>query len=323
MPTIFIKTLKKTLMNNYAPILLFVYNRPNHLKQVIEALLTNKSFKSSPCYIFSDGPKSEQDKVKVDAVRLLIDEFISNNKLENIQFIKSEKNKGLANSIIDGIDQITQRYDRFIVLEDDLLVSPNFLSFMNKALDKYRNYSRVMQIAGYQLPIKIEMKEDCHFFMKTNSWAWASWKSKWKHFDNDAIGLVNQIKDIDKFNVYKSFNRFQMLQKEVILQNKNNAIHSWAILWAASVYLLDGLVLYPKHSLVQNLGHDSSGENCKKTNIYDTKINNFSIKNWPDKIEESTVLRNRITDYYKTETLYPDKPTFIQKAKNKLSKWIR
>src|SRR3989338_525512 len=128
-----------------APITVFVYNRPWHIKQTIESLKKNKEAKKSDLFIFSDGPKNEDDQKKVDEVRKYIKKV---NGFKMVTIIERQKNLRLANSIIAGVTEIINKYGKIIVLEDDLIASPYFLKFMNKGLDLYKKEERVASIHG-------------------------------------------------------------------------------------------------------------------------------------------------------------------------------
>lgn len=49
-------------MTKYAPILLFVYNRLEHLKQTMETLQNNTLAAESELYIYSDAPARTQTR---------------------------------------------------------------------------------------------------------------------------------------------------------------------------------------------------------------------------------------------------------------------
>jgi len=114
-----------------APVILFTYNRPNHIKRNIESLLKNKEAGQSDLFVFSDAPKKEEDKLKVEQVR----EYLSTiTQFQSVTIVKREFNYGLGKNIIDGVTEIVATYGKVIVLEDDLVVSPYFLEYMNEGL---------------------------------------------------------------------------------------------------------------------------------------------------------------------------------------------
>ena len=131
------------MTNTYAPILLFVYNRPEHVRRNIQALLKNELAAESELFIYSDAAKDETSQAAVKEVRAFIRSIQG---FKKITITERAENWGLARSIIDGVTTLISRYGRVIVLEDDLVVAPHFLQFMNDALETYRDEERVGHI---------------------------------------------------------------------------------------------------------------------------------------------------------------------------------
>ncbi|MEJ7683897.1 MAG: hypothetical protein WKG06_39770 [Segetibacter sp.] len=165
-----------------APILLFTYKRLDTLKSSVAALQQNYHASESELFIFSDAAKTPHDEIEIANVR----SFIKNiNGFKNVSIIEANKNRGLANSIISGVTQIIQEYEKVIVLEDDLVTSPNFLNYMNQALSAYKDNLRVFSIAGYTIPVTIlnDYQFDTYFLPRASSWGWATWKNRWVGID--------------------------------------------------------------------------------------------------------------------------------------------
>ncbi|MES0488493.1 MAG: glycosyltransferase [Leptospirales bacterium] len=250
------RPMKKSLTSHskVAPVVLFVYNRPDHVEKTIEALRKNRLAKQSDLFIFSDGVKKPEDAAQVELVRNYIKTIQG---FKNITIVEREKNYGLANSIIDGVTNILNQYGKIIVLEDDLITSPYFLEFMNSALSKYENESRVMQVSGYMFPVNVAIDEDAFFLPLTTSWGWGTWKRAWEHFDAEAKGyeLLRRDKKLRKrFNLDGAYDYYTMLEKHFA-----GKVDSWAVRWYLSVFIQNGFTLYPVKTLVANTGFDGSG----------------------------------------------------------------
>ncbi len=294
-----------------APIALFVYNRPWHTQQTVEALQKNELVESSELFVFSDGPKSEADKEKVLAIRKYI-KTISGFKSINI--IEREQNLGLAQSIITGVTEIINKYGRIIVLEDDMVTSPYFLKFMNEALEFYRNEERVVCIHGYMYPVKGELPET--FFLKgADCWGWATWKRGWDLFESDGKKLLSEIKKRrlqKRFDINGACPYIKMIEDQI--KGKND---SWAVRWYASAFLQDKLTLYPGRSQIFNFGLDASGTHCGVTIMYDIEVSKkrVSLKNIP--IEENIVALKRIEKFLKSA-----KPSFARLIIKKVYKLL-
>ena len=120
---------------NYAPIVVFGFNRPNALKNTISSLLRNKEAKESALFVYVDGPRigKEGEKEKVEEVK----EYVKSiSGFKSLHYTFAEKNKGLADSIIGGVSEMINQYGKVIVLEDDLVLASNFLAFMNEGLKR-------------------------------------------------------------------------------------------------------------------------------------------------------------------------------------------
>jgi hypothetical protein len=293
---------------NLAPIVLFVYNRPWHTRQTVEALQKNHLASESELFIYSDAPKNENAVDKVREVR----EYIKNiTGFKKVTVIKREKNWGLADSIIDGVTKIVNEYGKIIVLEDDLVTSPYFLRFMNEALEFYKDEEKVMHISGYDYPINQDDLQDTFFIKPTTCWGWATWDRSWKFYKKDVDFYIQKfdkkmIYDFNLNNAYKYFNQ--------IIQNKKGKINTWAIFWYATVYLQNGLSLHPKESYVRNIGFDEEGTHCRvRTDVYDVNLSKTGKLNFTTKITEDSNARKAHEDYFNSI-----KVPFFRRVLNKI-----
>ena len=250
-----------------APILLFAYNRPDHLAQTLSALRANLLAAESTLYIYSDAPATEKDAAGVAAVRALIQNVEG---FQHVEVIERDTNWGLATNIIAGVTERVNAWGRVIVLEDDLLTSPYFLTFMNEGLSLYATIEQVMCVQAHVLATPEQLPET--FFIRfANSWGWATWQRAWQQFEPDGRVLLRGLEQRQATRRFDFDGRYpftRMLRRQIAGQN-----HSWAIRWNASLFLADGLSLNAGRSLVRNIGTDGSGTNFKRaaefrTNLY-------------------------------------------------------
>jgi hypothetical protein len=241
------------------PICLFVYNRLIETKRTVSALKNNYLAPQSELFIFSDGSKNEYDKEKVDTVRQYI-KTISGFK--RVSIFEAPVNKGLANSVISGVTQIVGRCDSVIVIEDDLVTSPNFLDFMNQALSFYRDNLKIHSVAGYtlELPSLINYPTDYYLGHRASSWGWGTWKNRWETVDWD-VKAFQKFKN-DPFQRIKFLrggsDMFHMLNNQV-----KGKIDSWAIRWCFNQFQNDQLAIFPAKSKVRNIGFDINATHTK------------------------------------------------------------
>lgn len=292
----------------YAPIVLFVYNRPEHTRLTVEALQKNTLAKDSELFIYSDAAKSKNDEIKVEEVREYIKKISG---FKQVVIIERERNFGLANSIIDGVTKIVNEYGKIIVLEDDLVTSPCFLNFMNKGLELYKDDPKVASIHGYVYPI--DNLPETFFIKGADCWGWATWSDKWSVFEPSGQKLLDKIRKLKlekEMDFNGSYGYVEMLKSQII--GKNN---SWAIRWYASAFLKDMLTLYPGKSYVQNIGFDSQATHCKsKTNIFNTDLNKKLVIYKID-IKEDLAARKKFEIFFKKIN-----PNFMSKVFLKIRK---
>jgi len=292
-----------------APITIFAYNRPWHIQKTIEALKKNQLAKKSKLFIFSDGPKDEKDRKKVEEVRQYLREITG---FKKITIIERRKNLGLANSIIAGVTEIVNKYGGIIVLEDDLITSSYFLKFMNEGLNFYEKEKKVVCIHGYVYPVKAKMPET--FLLKDpGCWGWATWKRGWKLFDYDGRKLLMELNKRNltpEFDYNNSYPFTNMLEDQIEAR-----VESWAIRWYASLFLKNKLTLYPGRSLVFHSGDDGSGTNSRVSDQFKVKLSaqSINIKDMPIK-ENAVVLREYIRYFRSIQ------PSFILRAGKKVLK---
>lgn len=277
----------------HSPIALFVYNRLDHLKHTIDALRSNTLATESDLHIFSDGPKKNTDIEAVENVRLYIKSL--NKGFKTITLHLSEKNKGLADSIVSGINKLIDINETIIVLEDDIVTSPLFLSYMNDSLQKYKDQEKVMHISGYSFPLQAQLPP-VFFSQMPFVWGWATWKRSWNKYQSDAKTLLTEVqkKGKDAFN-YDGVFKFTSPLK----YNAKGTMKTWAIKWQASIFLNDGLCLTPFPSFSNNIGHDNSGEHSTQTDVYHNKNLSLVIPKTITDISESKEAREAIKKFLK------------------------
>lgn len=270
--------------------------------------MSNPLFEESDVFVFADGSKddaTETDISKICEVRKLF-EPLSNKPNVTLRF--SEKNRGLTTSIVSGITEIINQYEKVIVVEDDLELSPGFLKYMNDALNLYENEERVMHIGGYMVPHNKNLPET--FFLRAPTiWGWGTWKRAWSRFEVDAGVLLKQLEE--KFgknfsydlDVNGTYNYTKQLND--IATGK---LDTWDIQWAASIYLQQGLCLHPNNSLSRNNGFDGSGVHCYPSDIYENQKIGIQTTVKKEAIEISIEANKALMSFHIAKT----KPTFIE-----------
>ncbi len=281
----------------FSPIALFVYKRLEHTKQTVNSLLANKESHASKLYIFSDAAKTAKDENAVSEVRKYIDSITG---FAQITIVKQEHNRGLANSIISGVTNVLFENETIIVVEDDLLLSPFFLRYMNDALILYKEEISVASIHGYNYPLQINLPET--FFLRgADCWGWATWKDRWDCFEPDSAKLLNIIQQENLENVFDYggyAGNIKMLRSQAA-----GKIDSWAIRWHATNFLANKYTLSPGTSLVQNIGMDGGGTHGAPTDVFKVQLGSVPLQLKKIKIAEDEQIVIAVKNYFKSSRL--------------------
>uniref|UniRef100_Q3AST3 Sugar transferase n=1 Tax=Chlorobium chlorochromatii (strain CaD3) TaxID=340177 RepID=Q3AST3_CHLCH len=254
-----------------APVALFVYARPDHTRKTVEALQKNELAKETDLIIFSDAARIPDKESVVNEVRAYLATISG---FRSVTIHHRPYNFGLAKSIIEGVTQVLSEHERIIVLEDDMVTSPYFFSYMNDALKLFANDDRVISIHGYVYPVKQQLPE-AFFLRGADCWGWATWRRGWVLFNRDGQVLLDELKQCKltrEFDFNGSYPYTKMLEAQIKGQND-----SWAIRWYASAFLANKLTLYPGRSLVHNIGNDSSGTHCGNDTTHDVDLSSMPI----------------------------------------------
>lgn len=265
-----------------APIALFAYRRPDHTLKTLRSLAACPESQRSELYVFCDGPKSDEDRKAVLQVREVV---ASQAWCAQVKIIEREENLGLATSIITGTSTLCAQYGRAIIIEDDLLLAPYFLTYVNEALRRYEGVPEVMQVSGHMFPAALQCEADALFLPFISSWGWGTWQRAWRHFDPSMAGfeVLKKNKSLrEKFNLDGHCNFFRMLDL-----HRRGKINSWAVRWYLSVFMRGGLTLYPKRTLVKNFGFDGSGTHSQGKAIENNLALDIASFKFPDDVSES------------------------------------
>lgn len=284
---------QQAAQRDLAPIALFCFRRPKHLAQVLEALRANPLASASTLYLFCDGPRGSQDEADVEGVRRVAH---AASGFAKVEVRCSEVNQGLAKSVISGVSEVLERHGRVIVLEDDLVTAPFFLTYMNEALALYEGNDAVASIHGYLYPISERLPET--FFLRgADCWGWATWSRAWSHFEADGSKLLRRLDESGlghDFDLGGAYPYRRMLEDQIAGRND-----SWAIRWHASVFLMGGLTLYPGRSLVFNIGLDSTGTHSRTTDSFGGAVSDTAIQVRAIPIEPSVVALQAFAAFFR------------------------
>ena len=283
-----------------APVALFVYNRPEHTAKVLEQLRKNFLASETTVFVFGDGPKAGASPDDHDKIKSVRDVVKSATGFREIKSFFSNENRGIGRSMISGISQVLSEHDRIIVLEDDILTAPNFLNFCNQSLDKYSDDENVIHISGFMYPLE-SILPDTFFLPSVACWGWATWARAWKFYEADTSILLEKIDAAgkeDSFDLGKTYPYYELLQRQL---NCNESNFDWDIHWYASVFLKNGISLYPGKSLASNIGMDGSGTHWKQSEDFKVDLDESNVDkkfSFPEMPEVDARITEEVKKYF-------------------------
>lgn len=274
---------------NWAPIVLFTYDRPEHTRLTLEALAANEGAAESELYVYADGPKPGDPDGSVRAVREYLHSVTG---FTSVTVIERETNMGLANSVIAGVTEALTRWPSVIVMEDDLLTSSNFLAFVNSALSTYEDRRDVFSVTGYNYPLQMPptYREDAYLSYRGSSWGWGTWRDRWSQVDWSVGDYAAFARDDVAQQLFRrgGDDLPQMLELQM-----SGQLDSWSIRFDYAHYKHDAFCLHPVVSKVQNIGFDGSGIHCDPSDDYYVELDPadrpFRLR--PDLTVDAAVLR--------------------------------
>lgn len=273
---------------------LFVHRRADHTRRVVDSLRANAEAPATPLIVFADGPRDASDDRAVAEVRAFAREIEG---FASVTVVERDRNLGLAGSITAGVSEVVSTSGRVIVLEDDTVVAPHFLRYMNDALALYRDDSSVASIHGYTYPLALDLPET--FFLRgADCWGWATWARAWDHFVADGAALRQQLAESGERELWDhegAAGLAALLDDQIA-----GRADSWAVRWSASAFLAGMFTLYPGCSLVHNIGNDGTGEHGGLSRRYDVFLYRGRITVERIPIEERVEIHDALTDFYRT-----------------------
>lgn len=258
-----------------APIGVFAFKRPLHLAKALESLAGNPEFLQSPLHIFCDGARRDSERADVERVREVARQCPHPTKV----VVEQPQNLGLARSIVSGVSDLCARHGTAIVIEDDLTLSPLFLRYTNEALDRYRDADRVMQVSGHIFPKRIDSQGDAVMLPMTTTYGWATWKRAWDHFDLAMSGRAKLASDAAlrrRFDLDGAYPYWEMLENQV-----KGQVDSWGIKWYLSVFMRDGLAVFPNQTLVAH-EFDGTGTHLTVPQLRRQVFRTTPVTRWPE-----------------------------------------
>lgn len=238
-----------------APIVLFAYDRPDHLRRTLKALAANEGAADSDLFVYSDGARTADREEAVGAVRELLGSVAG---FKSVTITERERNLGLAASVISGVTEVLSRAPSGIVMEDDLVTSKNFLAFVNAALETYARRPDVFSVTGHNYPLEIppSYREDAYLSYRGSSWGWGTWRDRWSQVDWSVGDYADFAHNAKAQELFKRGGDDLPVMLDLQMAGK---LDSWSIRFDYAHYKHDAFCVHPVVSKVENIGFDGTG----------------------------------------------------------------
>jgi predicted O-linked N-acetylglucosamine transferase (SPINDLY family)/SAM-dependent methyltransferase len=292
------------------PVILLTYNRPEHTRQVLQAL---KGFDRQNLYLFSDGPANHSAIEPVQETRKLLSAV----DWCRPELIFRDENRGCASSVLSSIEHVLKKHDRFILLEDDCVPDRYFFDFTETCLTKYESDQRVYGICGYTVPVDDKLLKqyphDLYFLPRIGCWGWATWANRWRQYEKDLLRAYQRAIRL-KVDLDQCGNDIRLM---LLSQLTGRLRDNWDLNWMLTVYLRKGAFVYPTLSHIKNIGMDGSGTHCGKTERYQTKLARRPPHRYPDKAYFDKSMIDNYRTYYDIPGLRKKDPAPATKGRHR------
>lgn len=247
------------------PVVFLGFNRPDHAGRALDALALASGASETDVIACLDGPRDGNEAALCDAVFEVVSKVRT---FRSLRINRSPANKGLYRAVTDAANGVFVDHPEAIFLEDDILVSRDFLDYMAHYLGQFRSEPMVGSIHAYALPTA---GLPAYYFLRgADCWGWATWADRWRLFDGSAADLLRRLDDADLLWSFMKTHGASSLG--LLCDRVEGRNQSWAILWHASLFLAGRLTLHPGASRVRNIGNDGSGTHSLASAVFESPV---------------------------------------------------
>ncbi|MEO8577413.1 MAG: PIG-L family deacetylase [Gemmatimonadales bacterium] len=305
-----------------APIAVFAFRRLDLLQKTLRSLEKCESFSGKEVIVYSDAARPERpdEALAVANVRAWLRGWCH---AKGATLVEARRNVGLKASIVSSVSRLLETHERVIVIEDDLILAPSFLTYMNGALEAFKDRDDIVQVSGYMVPHNQQLPP-VGLLRAPGSWGWATWRRAWRHYRDDVGALATEVreKDASAFNFDDTYGSLDALDR-----NASGTLVTWAVRWYASVFLRGGLTLYPSRSLVRNVGFGDDGTNCKPgpmAHVFASQAiarGRVNIDDGAVGSAETPGYAEATKDFYRRQQYQWGKPSFTDRVRGSLQRF--
>jgi hypothetical protein len=234
------------------PVLLIGFNRPESMRSVINAV---RAAAPRSVYFAIDGPRigSAGDHAKVQATRDLVQEIDWSCE---IYTLFREVNLGCAEGVSGAITWFFDHVSEGIILEDDIIPTPDFFPFIIEMLNRYRFDHQVFSVTGSnRIPITVlDSLNQYRFCSVPQVWGWGTWRDRWQTYSLDISGWRKQLPAKKLMaTVGGSLPAFVLWSANFDLMARM-AVNTWDLQLVYCAMRQGALTVTPNVNLVTNIG---------------------------------------------------------------------
>lgn len=283
-----------------APVIVFAYNRPEHLRKTLTWLGQNELADQSTLYIYCDGAKqnaTEEQLAKVQTARQVAHKVAVVPTFKEVHIIERDENLGLGTSVITGVTEIINKHGKVIVLEDDLETSPYFLSYMNQCLEHYEARKSVFSISGLSRPhperfYPKDYPYDVYVSLTHHPTGWGTWADRWNQVDWEYkdYKIISQ-----NPAMLQAYRRMEYPEPEAMLDMIRKGKNLWASKFSLAHFVNHAVSICPIVSYINHIGWDAEGTNATggaETWAFERLADNANIRFLDVLYEDSRIINS-------------------------------
>ena len=237
------------------PVLFLIFKRKDTALMAFNSI---KKYQPKRLYIAADGPRSSVDG-EIDDCKATREAILETIDWEcNIKTLFRDENLGCTGAVNSGISWFFEHEDYGVIIEDDIVLSIDFLKMCEVLLPRYEKDSQVMAISSRNHSGKCEESDEYCFVNSLHIWGWATWRRAWALNPQDFAGW----KEYHKRQLIKRYGLFEGLMSIYyynMCSNPHSGFFSWDYAWTFHIAKYDGIVIIPKVNLSSNVGIGVAG----------------------------------------------------------------
>jgi hypothetical protein len=276
------------------PILLITFNRPNHTRQVWDAI---KKQRPKYIYVFQDGAResNESDIEKCAAVRAIFEEPLD--WVCELKTFYSDVNLGCGKGPAAAITWFFDNVEQGIIFEDDCFPADSLFEFYEQLLNDYKDENKVSLITGTNLKAKWKSKNKSYVFSTVGAatmGSWASWRRVWVSFDYYITSWSSEETKCTIKNNLANKHYFDYFASEFNVYNSIIQNHVWDYQWFFCRLLSNSLSIVSTVNQMSNIGF---GDESTHTSNPNDSRSNMVLYDMKFPLIKSNIRRDKLFDW--------------------------